>query len=255
MGQFFYPEYVPQLVKTSSTQVKLPSGAILNIGANQYKTLSDIYLNLTMSANTLYMVYAVVSGGSVMLVQSTNVNSVGPSGYSAWKLVGAFYSNTAATEILYLVNVEGRPETEFASNPGIIIPAAGFGTCSNQFYSMARLGDSMKLFGQFQMGTVAASASYLTLSNFTLDPAKISVNDRNLIGHGKPLYGTLGGDYRIIQIIARQSTLDRVWTSWQTTLNIWDTHNISTIFSTSQGFSFEMSANIQGWSNTPLRYL
>ena len=68
----------------------------VNIGGIQVDTdaLSrNIISDLTMTANTLYMVYAVMLTGAPVMRISTNVNSVGPAGFTSWKLVGAFYSN------------------------------------------------------------------------------------------------------------------------------------------------------------------
>lgn len=72
----------------------------LTIGGQQHITST---LNLTMSGlvqNTMYMIYAVVSAGTVILVQSTNTNSTGPAGYTAWKLVGSFSTNATAATFL-----------------------------------------------------------------------------------------------------------------------------------------------------------
>jgi len=72
----------------------------LTIGGQQYKVTSSlsrtIVTDVTLTLQNLYHVYAVISGGSVVLRISTNVNSVGPSGFASWKLIGAFYTNTAA---------------------------------------------------------------------------------------------------------------------------------------------------------------
>jgi len=70
------------------------------IGGQQYKVTSNlsrtILTDVTLTLQNLYHIYAVISGGSVVLRISTNVNSVGPSGFASWKLIGAFYTDTSA---------------------------------------------------------------------------------------------------------------------------------------------------------------
>jgi len=68
----------------------------VNIGGLQVDTdaLSrNIISDLTMVASSLYMIYVVMLTGAPVIRISTNVNSVGPAGFTSWKLVGAFYSN------------------------------------------------------------------------------------------------------------------------------------------------------------------
>lgn len=64
----------------------------------------------TLTANTLYMIYYTSAG----LVISTNVNSVGPSGYSGWVLVGAFYSNGLSSVGFgaFIKDVNSPPQSE-----------------------------------------------------------------------------------------------------------------------------------------------
>lgn len=87
------------------------SPAWLTIGGQQYKVTSALNLTIpTLTANTLYMVYAVQTSGVVSLVQSTNVNSVGPAGFLSWKLVSAYYSD-GNLSFGSFVNITGIPKT------------------------------------------------------------------------------------------------------------------------------------------------
>ena len=94
----------------------LPSGSLFNvltIGGQQYRVgvlQRMISADVSLSTNNRYMVFAVVSGGTVQLRVSENVNSVGPAGFIAWKLVGAFYSN-GLSAFGSLVNIKGVPKT------------------------------------------------------------------------------------------------------------------------------------------------
>lgn len=69
-----------------------------------------ISADVTLVANTLYMVYLVTSGGTAALRISTNVNSVGPAGFTTWTLVGAFYANGLSSVAFgAFVNIVGTP--------------------------------------------------------------------------------------------------------------------------------------------------
>lgn len=89
--------------------------SLLTIGGQQYRTTTNLTVAYpAMTANTRYFIYAVQTAGVVSIVISTNVNSVGPSGVSAWKLVGAFYSNGITGNIAFgsFVNIEGVPVSQ-----------------------------------------------------------------------------------------------------------------------------------------------
>jgi len=89
------------------------AASVLNVGGQQYTTTSNLTMTASgLTSNGLYMIYAVVESGAVKLVQSANVNSVGPAGYSAWKLVGAFYATwNGSISFGGFVNIEGVPES------------------------------------------------------------------------------------------------------------------------------------------------
>lgn len=98
-----------------------PTGQLFNvitIGGQQYRVGSlsrTISSDVTLSANLLYMVFAVVSGGVVLLRISSNFNSVGPVGFTAWKLVGAFYANGITGNIAFgsFITIEGVPTSDW----------------------------------------------------------------------------------------------------------------------------------------------
>lgn len=90
--------------------------SLIQIGGLWFRTQSlsrTISTDVTLVANTLYMVYAVLVGGVPQLRISTNLNSVGPTGFAAWKLVGAFYSDGLVSPSFgSFVNISGTPRTE-----------------------------------------------------------------------------------------------------------------------------------------------
>lgn len=88
--------------------------SVLTIGGQQYNETSALTVAATLAAkNTRYQIYAVRSGGNTILVVSSNENSVGPAGYTAWKLVGSYYANGASTPAFgSFVNITGIPKSE-----------------------------------------------------------------------------------------------------------------------------------------------
>lgn len=114
MGQILLEDKIGAL--SHSSGVITLAASRLTVGGQQYTTSAlnrTIATDVTMAANTLYMIYAVVSGGVVSLRISANVNSVGPAGFTSWVLVGAFYSTAANTPVWgSFVNIEGPPETQ-----------------------------------------------------------------------------------------------------------------------------------------------
>lgn len=94
MGQKFKEDVIGTLSHSSNIVTLAPSQ--LTIGGQQYKT-GTINLNLpSLTLSSLYMLYVVIVGGVPTLITSTNVNSIGPVGYTSWKLVGAYVTNLAS---------------------------------------------------------------------------------------------------------------------------------------------------------------
>jgi hypothetical protein len=106
MGQVLKPEKFI-VTKVSASEISLGAGSAVTIGGQQYTLSSSISLLLSgLTVNSLYMVYAVMSSGVMTLVASTNVNSVGPSGYSSWKLVSAFYADSTTALVDKLLPID-----------------------------------------------------------------------------------------------------------------------------------------------------
>ena len=108
MGQILLPEKIGALSQSGGVLTLGPS--IINIGGQQYRP-GTLSLTLpTLTANQLYMIYAVLVGGVVTLVQDTAVNSAGPTGQTLWRLVGAYYAN-GLLAFGSFVNIYGSPES------------------------------------------------------------------------------------------------------------------------------------------------
>lgn len=131
MGQSFPFLEKIAAISHSAGDINLASGSLITIGGQQYSPgalTRTISLDVTLTARNAYMVYAVVSGGVVSLRISTNINSVGPAGFTAWKLVGAFYTDASAAFDSF-VSKTG------ASNSSITTILSGSGTYNTALYA------------------------------------------------------------------------------------------------------------------------
>lgn len=154
IGQKIKDESISTLTHSAGIISLAPS--VVNIGGVQVDTdaLSrTISSDVTLVANTRYMIYVVLLTGAPVIRISTNVNSVGPVGFTSWKLVGAFYSNGITGSIAFgsFVNIEGAPET--TNIPYTPITTA-LGAVSAINMTWKREGSHSLIVGRFTNGTV-----------------------------------------------------------------------------------------------------
>lgn len=181
MGQKFRDDKIGTLSHSGGSIVMSASTsnpAYVTIGGQQWKVTSSlsrtIATDVTMAANTLYMIYAVRNSGNTELRISTNVNSVGPAGFSSWKLVGAFQSN-GMSPIAFgsFVTIEGTPTSGFipfqpvwtatGSNPVI-----GNGTLAGSYRLSGNLVE-MTIRTTMNTTTTYGSGQYMWSIPFNLD--------------------------------------------------------------------------------------
>lgn len=103
------------------------AASLLTIGGQQYRTAALsrlISTDLTMTANVLYIVYAILNGSTVELRVSANMNSVGPAGFSAWCIVGAFVSGSTSAFASF-IPITGLPilNANYTSNTTVTLNA------------------------------------------------------------------------------------------------------------------------------------
>jgi hypothetical protein len=171
----------------------------LTIGGQQYVTSGlnrTISSDVTLVANTRYMIYAVLSGGIPALRISTNANSLGPAGFSSWKLVGAFYSDGMSPVAFgSFVNIEGVPVTNWVSylptwgSTGTQ-PTLGNGTIAGRW---KLTGDSQEIHYELNVGSTstAGTGGYTFSLPHTADPAKMAAANptSTIIGWAHAQYG------------------------------------------------------------------
>lgn len=128
MGQVLRPENIATLVKTFDQIVSM-GPSIITIGGQQYQTDTALTVNTTLSGvggldtgtwaqNTHYYAYAITHGlyREVGLIGS--LNNLAPSGYSAFRPVGEFDTDSNIF-IQNLVNTVPKGTTGIQGNTGI----------------------------------------------------------------------------------------------------------------------------------------
>lgn len=161
-------EILKPIQKMAGEQLKWPAGSQFVVAGKFYQQTTDLTINLTsLAANTLYMVYAVLSGGVITgLTYSTNVNSVGPVGASGWKLIGAFYADGSASPVFgSLVNIQGSPISNWMNCVVTFTGSAGPTLISS---NCRRIGDSH----EFQVDYQFTSSATVNETNIVI-PASI----------------------------------------------------------------------------------
>lgn len=267
MGQVIRPDKF-NLTKISSTQIRLPLGSVVTIGGQQYTMLANVDLTLSsLAANTLYMVYAVLSGGVVSLVTSTNVNSVGPAGYTSWKLVGAFYSN-ASSQHGGFVTIEGEPTTGwmdatttwYSSGGGTVTK----GSIATDKIAHRRVGDSQYLRVQYRQTSGGSSAagnySLLLPSAASADVAKILAAATSEAPFGVGNLNNNAGNQPGLRAFVNSSDPTKlgfyIWTATSTGgFGGWSSAGAFPFTDIALCVQFDAIVPISGWSNTPLKDL
>lgn len=235
----------------------------LTIGGQQYNPSSlsrIISTDVTMAANTLYMIYAVLSAGVPELRISTNVNSVGPAGFVAWKLVGAFYANgNSSVGFGSFVNIEGSPETYQAVS---FLPTftTDTGTMTNSVLTgtYMRRGQFIKCFWRLEYSGATGTWTVLNAfvpNNILLDstslPATVVAGEKSL-GSGFVNGGTPNSPINV-NWLDSQRVRPRIATVSGATVPFSDLSN--TTLNSGQSLDFEFEVAVQGWNSKPLKDL
>lgn len=206
-----------------------------------------ISADVTLVANTLYMVYLVVSGGAAALRISTNVNSAGPAGFTTWTLVGAFYSNGIGTIAFgsFIKDITSVPRTSDITFD-VNINSQGFGTLNPMLMAWSRFGDRFRAHGVMHVGTRTAVEGrfgmpfpILTISGSTNQYCgTVAYGANTSVTYG--LIATTGNSYVV-------PTFNSSGASGMNTGII-----ATSIFTDGVKLSPFWEIPIQGWANTPI---
>ncbi len=252
MAQVLKADKIGTLSHSSGT-ISLASST-LTIGGQQYTNSTSlnrlITSDVTMTANTLYMIYAVRNSGNTELRISTNFNSVGPTGFLSWKLVGAFYSNGVTGSIAFgsFITIDGTP----TSNQWNFTPTGAW--TSNITYSgfLERRGDRLVYIGFYSLtGAPNAVQQFWNMpTNLPLDISKVTPNF-GCVGVGTAQDSGVASYMGGIQLLSGLMYL-YVQTAAQST---GITNNAPVTWGNADSGTIEVEVPIVGWSNTPIKDL
>ena len=271
MGQILQADSIGAL--SHSSGVITLQASRLTIGGQQYVTTSSINrtisTDLVMTLNNLHMVYAVISGGTVQLRISTNVNSIGPAGFTAWKLVGAFYSN-GNSAFGSFVNIEGVPKSApfFAGEARLFIGGTlvtNKGVVTIDEVHIYRHGETMHMEWRFQKDSTGQSLTGAyeiappqfgsVPTAYQIDESKIAslvgINFVRTMGHG--WWGNTGIAYDVLinyvgGNVIRGAKSDGTNTEMNTTSVNWLGQSI-------HYYGLNVEFPVSQWNNTPLKDL
>lgn len=201
MSQRFGPDKKGRFVKSSSTTLSLNlhfSGETrITVGGKQLSTNSALSINTattgaggldtgSLAADTLYYAYAVNNSGTLAAVASTtSPTGGGPTGFTASKLVGAFYSSSTP-DVLGTVTIEGTPTTGWLPFDMNVIGVGGDPTLNSSATQnkarWKRVGSSMKIKWDYQHTSVGDAVNGSGDYRFGM-PASQQI-DFNDIGNG-----------------------------------------------------------------------
>lgn len=259
MGQKLFNDKIGTLSHSGGTITMAASSsspAYLSIGGQQYKITSNLTLAVgTATANTLYMIYAVLNAGVVELVKSTNVNSTGPAGENSWKLVAAFYTGVSDTFGSF-VSIEGTPTSNYFNLSGWSYE--NFGTPTNEFFYLKRIGKD--LIGRIRWDLSANPTSIAALvmpSGFTFSSDLESLQTHQ-IGEFQRIRSGASEEDQAINIITGfydGSTSNKIYFNRSSASSAYEKSNTSGLAGVGDTLELEVKIPIDGWNNTPLKDL
>jgi len=225
----------------------------INLGNNLYDTGGVLTLTVgSVTNNTVYYVYAQLSGSSVILVQSTNAPSVGPGG--TYRLVAAYLSN-GSNAFGAFINITGSPCTDWFSNPTCSPNAAGWGTTSGQQFFMRMVGGDIHGTYYHVNGTVGASGASITLpSGLTFDGARLEGGNNYVpIGEWYTYSGQGFGSSNVAgALVTQTSNLSGFHAEQSGSSPAGNISNVNVLAATGNGFCCFFRGPISGWTNVQL---
>lgn len=145
--------------------------------------------------------------------------------------------------------IQGVPVIDAASVT--MTPSAGFGTTSNGAFWQTRIGDKARFQGQWQNGTVAASAAFVTIpTGLSIDTVKMGGGKRAILGNFKRIRnGASGSDAEII-LYFDPANPTQIQFGSTTASGQFETINGSALFGNSDYITFWSEVPITGWSSS-----
>lgn len=250
----------------SSGTVFMPAGAVLTIGGLQFTTDAQKSVSLpAMSANLRYQIFAVRSGNDVALVVSINENSVGPTGYTSWRLVGSLHANETGAFGSFL-NITNKPESQSAVTHTPVISHLT-GGITNITVSGQWKRDGSKLVGRGIITFSTTSAAFNGIevampTNLVMNSSDMLslVDSATSIGQGRLLdFNNLGYTGDVTTVTSTRFGVVKIATvSGANPINVAASRISNTdpfTFNTNDTISWEYTVDVVGWLNTPIQDL
>ena len=257
IGQFFPAKEKIGSISHASGVITLGPSHV-RVGGLGVTVDSLTYTVSGLTADSLYMLYLVLNAGTPQLVASTNFNSVGPTGYSSWALVGAFYTNNSS-QFGAFVTIEGTPVSDWAtftptlyadtSNPNLGSSGVAQGTYK-------RIGNLIYVTNFFKFdgtGISNGSGAFYVVAPLSLTVDGSILTELNyIVGHGKTYDASNinnSKDYQcLINITNNRIYLADIEAGWA---------NISSSYPSSWTATSHLDLIYQipivDWDNTPLK--
>jgi hypothetical protein len=256
MGQKLRDDKIGTLSGGSSITMAASSSspAYLTLGGQQYRVTSNVSIAVgSPSSNTLYFIYAYLSGGNVALDINSSVPSVYLTANSGRKLVGAFYSTgTASPGFGSFVNITGVPESNFFD----YTPTSGWNTNVTHSGSKKRVGDSFEYIMRISVtGTPNANNITFNIPD-TMDIAKVPGGGHPYTNFGIVSMQSAGTSYAACMVGVNSSTNLSVWGLRQPAASAHDytimTNTIPATFINGDFVQVRVTLPIVGLTNTQL---
>jgi hypothetical protein len=276
MGQKFKDDKIGTLSHSSGTITMTGSSSTyLTIGGQQYQVTSNlsrlISTDVTMAANTRYQIYAVVSGGALALRISANENSVGPAGFTSWKLVGSLMANQAATFASFL-NIRGIPSSSLYSDGPLSLTSTGGGaakggTIVRDILLTQRIGNMVFHRMEYRQSTAGTAGSGFYVINLPFDiDSQVSTSTDVTANYTAPagVQASAWGEGTITDSTSRGHMWFRPYDTNSFTAetevaftgaNLWGPSGSYAMNNANYTFAGTITYPVQGWSNTPIEDL
>lgn len=233
--------------------------SLLTIGGRQYKTTSvltrTISADVTMTANSLYMIYAQIVSGVVALRISASVRSSYLLLNPQSELVGAFYaSGVAVVDFGSFVKIYGSITTDPVQYTPTL--GAGYGTVTNMKMFWEQDGKFMRIFGTWTDGTVTAGTGEIALPlSKEIDTAYYQGTAKNIVGWLRAITNAGGnGGSAAHRIGFDGTTTDKVWLSSSSSGDVaggtFQKTGVNSAISTSDTINIDITVPIVNWSAT-----
>lgn len=176
--------------------------------------------------------------------------------------VGFFFATTSTSAVTFTWDditvgpqqiVYGPAMTDW-NNDLTFLPSAGFGTTTSSDIRYKRVGDSMLVRGYFLTGTTAGSTAYIQLpAGYTIDTNKLgSRSNSTQVGEGHGLDNS--GPATVYQssvglvMFYDGSTNNQIFVANEVNTKFYTKINSNGFLNSGDGFNFEFSVPILGWS-------